>query len=71
MTFKNSIPTAQKTLRICHKYTSVKWEIYQSLRVFMIDLPTEFVTNKILLVYALFADIFPTGFDNHHQGVLK
>jgi len=46
MTFKNSIPTAQKTLRIYHKHTAVNWEIYQSLQAFMIDLPTEFVTSK-------------------------
>jgi hypothetical protein len=38
----------------------------------MIDLPTEFVTSKYCqFIFPLFADTFPTGFDNHHQRVLK
>ena len=66
------MPTAQKTLRIYHKYTSVNWEIYQSLQAFMIDLPTKFVTSKYRsFMFSLFAAMFPTGFDNHHQRVLK
>jgi len=36
----------------------------------MIDLQTELVTSKYCL-FSLFADVFPTGLDNHHQRVLK